>query len=295
MKKTKIYLDFGDIVILKKDNILKRMAETENPKLEEVKKLFDKVSFFKFEFLKNKLGMLNIKEICYDENNKPIIINELNRNIILKDIFHFLHLGLASIEKSENLNINTMNTKVNIASGKISISDGDLYSIKTSDIIELMKVSKIAKNKSMLRFLEEALKYGLIKILMFFTYEDGRKKSCQNRRLYNYSYAPNPYADMVVDMYITNEDFSFFSEYSEPSYLNMYENNYQTFFKKSEEMFKSGIQEKELGSYSERFVRSDFNTVLLLNEDENIQEKLVYLGNYHTEEKDFISCSNLFK
>lgn len=295
MKKTKIYLDFGDIVILKKDNILKRMAETENPKLEEVKKLFDKVSFFKFEFLKNKLGMLNIKEICYDENNKPIIINELNRNIILKDIFHFLHLGLASIEKSENLNINTMNTKVNIASGKISISDGDLYLIKTSDIVELMKVSKIAKNKSMLKFLEEALKYGLTKILMFFTYEDERKKSCQNRRLYNYSYAPNPYADMVVDMYITNEDFSFFSEYSEPSYLNMYENNYQTFFKKSEEMFKSGIQEEELGSYSERFVRSDFNTVLLLNEDENIQEKLVYLGNHHTEEKDFISCSSLFK
>lgn len=295
MKKTKNYLDFGDVVIIKKDNILKRMAETENPKLEEVKKLFDKVSFFKFEFLKNKLGMLNIKEICYDENNKPIIINELNRNIILKDIFHFLHLGLASIEKSENLNINTMNTKVNIASGKISISDGDLYLIKTSDIIELMKVSKIAKNKSMLKFLEEALKYGLTKMLMFFTYEDGRKKSCQNRRLYNYSYAPNPYADMVIDMYIANEDFSFFSEYSEPSYLNMYENNYQTFFKKSEEIFKSGIQEEELGSYSERFVRSDFNTVLLLNEDENIKEKLVYLGNYHTEEKDFISCSNLFK
>lgn len=297
--KNKNYLDFGDIVILKKENVLKRMAEINHPLLDGFTKELEEVHYFNFELLKNKFGMLDIIEYRFNKKDKVVPFKD-EEKILRKSIFHFVHLGLAEV-KSSNLQENeknTIKTKVKI-SNKIKVSDGDLFSMNTDSFIEILNSSKMVKDQNVLNFLKEALKNGLNKVMLSFHYEDSRE-SMLEKKLYDHSYAPNPYSDMVVDIYITNNDMSYFgSNYKGDDlkgHFEIDEYNYQLVVDDylMEEKDKYALERIELNKeYSERYTRSDFNTIMILSSSENIDDDMIFLGNFQNLEKDYISTHDM--
>lgn len=310
-------VDFGDIVILKKKDFIDRVREVRPEEVENLESKFFHIDSFKYHFEKNDLGQIDIMEYSLDSKGEILEIkSEKNnnfppQNISNTSVFHLLSLGLASIVKSEDtFQPNDINTPIHL-NEKIKLSDGDLFYVPLKDFY-----SCIDKNKNTVdeyrNLIKNIVGTDLKSVLLSFNYEDERLDvSYPQRRNYKYESKVNPYADMVVDLYIGDEKLSFFAGF--PSYKNDIEKMKKGFDIDKEnyalmvEDFKNNKDEnfeKSQGfitrvnfydNCSEMFQRINGNIINFFKEDPAFLEKLKFIGNYRDKERMFLNSHKLIE
>ena len=308
-------VDFGYIIILKKEDLIKRVRSVRPNEAEVLAQQFSDIDTLRYEFRKNHFGQIDITEhsfnekgelidICGDSLNKPQKLNNIS-------VFHLLSLDLAKLIKSENnFQPNDINTKVKL-SEKIEISDGDLFYVPLKDFCNFADKNKntsdIYRN-----LLKKVVDSGLKTALLSFNYEDDRRDlSYPKKRSYQYDSKINPYTDMVVDLYIGDEKLSFFVEF--PSYNDDLEKIKKSFkadeanYKLMVEDFKNNEDETFVKSEgfierlkfqedcSEMFQRINGNILQFFYEDPAFLKKMKFIGNYRNEERMFLNSYSLIK
>lgn len=303
------YVDFGDSIIIKTSDFFKRVEDVNPTRLEEAKKSVLGVDTFKYTMNKNSLGMLSISEEAFDSEGSLLYKNDGKRTAIpSKTIFHLVSLDLGTLNRKEDTSFvpNTIDNKVEI-SGKTSVSDGDVFSLSLSDFTNILKSHPTTHVSHTNQF--EALLYaGLTKVFLSFHYEDDRGVAVMKEKEYSKDVKPNPYIDMVVDVYITDDKYSFFKEYTGETNLLKLQKQIQF----SKETYKLEVQdfinnnnpdfEKSNGfkeriefhrNYTERYQRTNSNIISVIKDDNDIDKKMSFVGNFRNNKRDFINVEEI--
>lgn len=303
------YVDFGDSITIKTSDFFKRVEDVNPTRLEEAKKSVLGVDTFKYTMNKNSLGMLSISEEAFDSEGSLLYKNDGKRTAIpSKTIFHLVSLDLGTLNRKEDASFvpNTIDNKVEI-SGKTSVSDGDVFSLSLSDFTNILK-SHQTTHVSHINQFEALLDAGLTKVLLSFHYEDDRGVAVMKEKEYSKDVKPNPYTDMVVDVYITDDKYSFFKEYTADTDLlkiqkqikynkETYELEVQDFINNNNPDFEKskGFNERiEFHrNYTERYQRTNSNMINVIKDSNEIDKKMIFVGNFRNNKRDFINVEEI--
>lgn len=303
------YVDFGDTIIIKTSDYFKRVEDVNPSRLEEAKNSVLGVDTFKYTMSKNPLGMLSIYEEAFDADGSLLYKNDGKRTTIpSQTIFHLVSLELGTLNRKEDPNFipDTIDNKVAL-SDKTSVGDGDVFSLSLSDFTDILKHNPITHTSHVEQF-EALLSAGLTKVLLSFHYEDDRGVATMNSKEYSKGIQPNPYTDMVVDVYITDDKYSFFKEYTAKTDLSQIQkeikfekktyklevedfiNNNDPDFEKSKG-FKERIEFHR--NYTERYQRSNNNMLSVIKDSNDIDKKMSFVGNFRNNERAFINVEEI--
>lgn len=303
------YVDFGDSITIKTSDFFKRVEDVNPTRLEEAKKSVLGVDTFKYTMNKNSLGMLSISEEAFDSEGSLLYKNDGKRTAIpSKTIFHLVSLDLGTLNTKEDTSFvpNTIDNKVEI-SGKTSVSDGDVFSLSLSDFTNILK-SHPTTHVSHINQFEALQNAGLTKVLLSFHYEDDRGVAVMKEKEYSKDVKPNPYIDMVVDVYITDDKYSFFKEYTADTDLlkiqkqikynkETYELEVQDFINNNNPDFEKskGFNERVEfhRNYTERYQRTNSNMINVIKDSNEIDKKMIFVGNFRNNKRDFINVEEI--
>lgn len=303
------YVDFGDTIIIKTSDFFKRVEDVNPTRLEEAKESVLGIDTFKYTMNKNSLGMLSISEEAFDKEGSLLYKNDGQRTKIpSKTIFHLASLDLATLHRKDDLDFipNTIDTKVKL-SEKTSVGDGDVFSLSLSDFTNILK-SHPTTHVSHINQFEALQNAGLTKVLLSFHYEDDRGTAIMREKEYSKDVKPNPYTDMVVDVYITDDKYSFFKGYTAETDLlkiqkeikynkQTYELEVQDFIDNNNPDFEKskGFNERiEFHrNYTERYQRTNSNIINVIKDGDSIDKKMSFVGNFLNNEKDFINVEEI--
>lgn len=215
------YVNFGDVISLKKEDFLDVVREANPNYVEGVAKDLSGIDNFKYTMNQNPLGMLEIHEQGFNSSDEELVLNNKHRNIISSsDIFSMLSKGKATLTQNEDFPFKdyNINRKIKV-SDNLSLSDGDVFETSLKDFIDILKSSNMVHKDHIEKYntLHEA---GLEKVVLSFHYEDERNDSAFSVRKYKKEFRPNPYSYMVSDIYVGDEKLTFFKEPDRKTDLN---------------------------------------------------------------------------
>ena len=308
-------VDFGDVIILKKDDLIDKVRSVRPEKASDLESNLLNIDTLKYYFGKNHLGQMSITEHSIDRSGNVVDIRGhideklLYPKVNVETVLHLLSLELATLVKSDQLFIpNNIDSKVRL-SDKISVSDGDLFYVPLSEFSNFLNRCKSA-DKSYIETIEKIKEAGLETALISFNYEDERKDSLyRSKRTYRFDSKINPYTDMVADLFIGDKKMSFFIENvshkssleeikksvsaDKENYRLMIEdfkNNKDKSFSKSQGFID---RVKFYDGCSEIFQRYYANIINLFSNDEMFTSKLKFVGNYRDNERMFLNSPKL--
>lgn len=304
------YIDFGDTITIKTKDFLQRVSDVSINYYDSFAKSLSGIDTLKYTMEKNSVGMFILSEESFSEDGKSIGI-EKNANHIkigYSDIFNMLSLDMASLEKNKTTptSVNDINTSVKLSENH-SVIDGDVIQLSMDNFISILEENKAVDSGNIKRY-RDLNDLGLNNVLLSFHYEDERNACVLSGHKYNKTSKPYPYNDMVVDIYLTDNDFSLFTrldgkddleslkkniEFDKEDFglvLEDFKNNNDESFEKS----KGFLERVEFHRKdSERYTRHEGNLLTIISEGSDVENKLNYIGNFRNEKNDFINIEEI--